>query len=87
VKLKAKDEESITSAICQISDRIPDFKVYERIYPDPSLGLMLAVAYKDVILLAREATSYFQTSGLGQSLTYALSSEEQPSRRRPTQYV
>ena len=49
----------------QISDRLPDLKVYQRIYPDPSLGSMLAVAYKDVILLAREATRYFQRSGFG----------------------
>lgn len=49
----------------QISDRLPDFEVYQRIYPDPSLGSMLAVAYRDIILLAREATCYFQGSGFG----------------------
>lgn len=66
-KLKVQNEEAITAAIQQISDRLPDFKVYQKIYPDPSLGLMLADAYKDVILLAREATTYFQRSSISQS--------------------
>ncbi|KAE9374032.1 hypothetical protein N431DRAFT_464323 [Stipitochalara longipes BDJ] len=83
VKLKAEGEKSIISSMDQISDRLPDFKVYQRIYPDPSLGLMLAVAYKDVILLAREATCYFQSSGfvrhihsMGKPLQFQLMEEE-----------
>jgi hypothetical protein len=67
VKLKAQGEESIHSSMRQISDRLPDFKVYQRIYPDPLLGMMLAQAYKDIVLFAREATSYFQDYGIGQS--------------------
>jgi hypothetical protein len=67
VKMKAKDEESITSAIQQMSDRLPDLKVYSKIYPDPDLGIMLVDAYKDVMLLAREATAYFQGSTWGKN--------------------
>jgi len=63
--MKARDEDSITSAIQQVSDRLPDLKVYSKIYPDPDLGLMMVEAYKDVILLAREATAYFQGSTWG----------------------
>ncbi|KAF2688251.1 hypothetical protein K458DRAFT_401613 [Lentithecium fluviatile CBS 122367] len=62
VKMKAKDEAAIISAMGHISDRLPDFKIYEKIYPDPELGGMLADAYRDVILLAREGTLYFQGS-------------------------
>lgn len=66
MKLKAQSEESIISTMLEISDRLPDFKVYEKIYPNPLLGDMLAETYKDVILLAREATLFFQGSGFGQ---------------------
>lgn len=48
----------------QISDQLPDFRVYERIYPDPELGPMLVDAYRNVVLLAREATSCFTGSSL-----------------------
>lgn len=67
MKLKVQNEETVTAAIEQISDRLPDFKVYRKIYPDPTLGLMLADAYKDVILLAREATLYYQRSSISES--------------------
>lgn len=60
--MKIKDEESIISAMQHITDRLPDFKVYEKIYPDPLLRSMLVDAYTDIILLAREATSYFYGS-------------------------
>ena len=66
-----QNEEAITAAMQQISDRLPDFRVYQKIYPGPSLGSMLADAYKDVILLAREATSYFQQSSISKSLYYS----------------
>jgi hypothetical protein len=62
VILKAKDEEAIISAMQQISDRLPDCKTYEKIFPDALLGTMLANAYRDIILLMREATSYSQGS-------------------------
>lgn len=68
VKMKVKDEEAIISAMQQISDRLPDFKIYRRIYPDPSLESMLADAYRDIILLAREATSYFEVSTFRKSI-------------------
>jgi hypothetical protein len=64
--MKVKDEEAITTAMQQISDRLPDFGVYQKIYPEPALGTMLVDAYKDVIMLAREATSYFMGSTWGQ---------------------
>lgn len=63
--MKVKDEEAITSAMQQMSDRLPDFAIYQKIYPDSELGLMLIDAYKDVILFAREATSYFMGSTIG----------------------
>jgi hypothetical protein len=64
--MKSRDEDAIVLAMQQISDRLPDFSTYQKIYPDPALGLMLIDAYRDVILLAREAVSYFQGSTLGQ---------------------
>jgi hypothetical protein len=67
--MKSKDEDAIVLAMQQISDRLPDFGTYQKIYPDPALGLMLIDAYRDVILLAREAVSYFQGSTFGQSLS------------------
>jgi hypothetical protein len=60
--MKSKVEAAIVSAMAQISDRLPDFSIYEKIYPDPELGAMLSDAYKDVVLLAREATNYFRRS-------------------------
>ncbi|RYP47915.1 hypothetical protein DL768_006111 [Monosporascus sp. mg162] len=63
VKVKAEAEESIHACMLHISDRMPDFKVYERIYPDRDLGLMLAEAYRGIILFAREVTVYFQGHG------------------------
>ena len=57
--MKAKEEETIITAMQQMSDRLPDLRVYQRIYPEPKLGAMLMDAYMDIILLAREATSYF----------------------------
>jgi AAA+ ATPase superfamily predicted ATPase len=65
VKVKAEAEESIRTCMLYISDRMPDFKVYERIYPDPELGRMLAEAYRGVILFAKEVTVYFQARGIG----------------------
>ncbi|KAI3337621.1 hypothetical protein HD806DRAFT_518422 [Xylariaceae sp. AK1471] len=63
VKVKAEAEESIHACMLHISDRMPDFRVYERIYPDRDLGMMLAEAYRGVILFAREVTVYFQAHG------------------------
>ncbi|RWA11930.1 hypothetical protein EKO27_g3175 [Xylaria grammica] len=63
MKAKAEAEASIQACILHISDRIPDYKVYERIYPDRDLGLMLSEAYRGVILFAREVTIYFQAPG------------------------
>jgi uncharacterized protein with PhoU and TrkA domain len=65
VKLKIKNEEAIVSAMEQISDRLPDLAVYRKIYPEPELGKMLIEAYKRIIFLAREATSYFLGSTWG----------------------
>jgi hypothetical protein len=65
VKMKSNAEEAMTSAMEQISDRLPDFKIYRKIYPDPDLRLMLVKAYKDVIRFARAATSYFEGSTFG----------------------
>ncbi|KAH6881928.1 hypothetical protein BKA58DRAFT_433709 [Alternaria rosae] len=68
VKLKIKNEEAIVSAMEQISDRLPDLEVYRKIYPEPKLGLMLVDAYKDIIILARAATSYFLGSTWGRQV-------------------
>lgn len=63
LKAKAEEEASIQSCILHISDRMPDFEVYKRIYPDPQLGLMLSEAYRDIIIFARDVTIYFQGPG------------------------
>ncbi|KAI0861835.1 hypothetical protein F4860DRAFT_503138 [Xylaria cubensis] len=61
IKVKADAEASIHTSILHISDRMPDFKVYQRIYPDRALGLMLSEAYRGIILFAREVTVHFQS--------------------------
>ncbi|KAI1346301.1 hypothetical protein F5Y01DRAFT_298144 [Xylaria sp. FL0043] len=63
VKAKAEAEASIQACILHISDRMPDYRIYERIYPDRDLGSMLSEAYRSVILFAREVTIYFQAHG------------------------
>ncbi|KAI1270665.1 hypothetical protein F5Y18DRAFT_434935 [Xylariaceae sp. FL1019] len=63
VRAKAQAEESIHRCMLQISDRLPDYKSYAIIYPDPKLGAMLAEAYRDIIIFAREVTVYFQDHG------------------------
>ncbi|KAH7117901.1 hypothetical protein B0J11DRAFT_592407 [Dendryphion nanum] len=65
VTMKSKNEGAIISSMDQISDRLPDLRVYQKIYPDENLGFMLSNAYKDVICLVREATRYFQDTSLG----------------------
>ncbi|CAN9237753.1 hypothetical protein AA0119_g2688 [Alternaria tenuissima] len=67
--MKAKEEETIITAMQQMSDRLPDLRVYQRIYPEPKLGAMLMDAYMDIILLAREATSYFMSSTWGRQIS------------------
>ena len=65
--MKSKDEVAIVSALGHVSVRLPDFSVYQRIYPNPELGEMLSDAYKDIFLLVREATTYIQGSTFGES--------------------
>ncbi len=66
MRLKAGDEESIHSAMQKVTDGLPDCKIYERIYPNPSLGTLLAEVYRGVIVFAQEATVYFQGHGFGE---------------------
>ncbi|KAI0969445.1 hypothetical protein F4678DRAFT_463703 [Xylaria arbuscula] len=63
VKAKAEAEASIQSCILYISERMPDFEIYKRIYPDQKLGLMLSEAYRGIIIFARKVTIYFQDHG------------------------
>lgn len=63
--MKAKNDEAITAAMAQMSDRLPDLQIYRKIYPDPILADMLLNAYKDVIMLAREAISFYLSSTWG----------------------
>ncbi|KAI0152843.1 hypothetical protein GGR57DRAFT_503354 [Xylariaceae sp. FL1272] len=62
LRAKAQAEESIHRCMLHISDRMPDYKSYEIIYPDAKLGAMLAEAYRDIIF-ARDVTVYFQDHG------------------------
>ncbi|KAI1204852.1 uncharacterized protein F4807DRAFT_445262 [Annulohypoxylon truncatum] len=62
-KLKSANDQSIQSAMGQIADRLPDFNIYQRIYADNELAVMLATAFTDVIVFAREATIYLQSHG------------------------
>ncbi|KAF2645289.1 hypothetical protein P280DRAFT_116495 [Massarina eburnea CBS 473.64] len=68
VTMKAKDQDAIVSAMEHISDRLPDFGIYQRIYPNVELGGMLADAYRDVIIFMREATSFFERSSVLRSI-------------------
>lgn len=47
----------------QIADRLPDFNIYQQIYADNELAVMLATAYTDIIIFTREATIYLQSHG------------------------
>jgi len=64
VKIKADNDEAIVSAMETITDRLPDAHIYGQIYADELLAMMLADAYKDVIVFARAATAYFQGRGI-----------------------
>ena len=63
--MKAEAERSIHTSMHEILDRLPDLDVYQRIYPDPVLGRMLAKAYGDVILFAQHVVVYCQSHGFG----------------------
>jgi hypothetical protein len=47
-----------------IADRLPDAKVYEQVYADGILGIMLVEAYRNVLVFAKGATEYFQGRAL-----------------------
>ncbi|RYP28501.1 hypothetical protein DL767_007180 [Monosporascus sp. MG133] len=61
--LKSSSDQSIQSAMMQIADRLPDFSIYQRIYANADLAVMLATAYTDIIVFAREATIYLHGHG------------------------
>ncbi|RYP45784.1 hypothetical protein DL768_007903 [Monosporascus sp. mg162] len=61
--LKSSSDQSIQSIMTQIADRLPDFSIYQRIYADDDLAVMLATAYTDIIVFAREATLYLHGHG------------------------
>lgn len=56
----------------EISDRLPDIKVYQRLYLDPGLGMMLAEAYRDIVIFARNVTTYCLGHGFGKKSTSFL---------------
>jgi hypothetical protein len=47
-----------------IADRLPDAKIYDQVYADSVLGMLLAEAYTNVLVFARAATMYFQGPAL-----------------------
>ena len=63
--MKGKNDEAITAAMAQMSDRLPDLQIYREIYSDPVLAGMRLNACKDVITLAREAVSFYLSSTWG----------------------
>ncbi|PSN62332.1 hypothetical protein BS50DRAFT_625007 [Corynespora cassiicola Philippines] len=65
VLIKAEAEKSMNDTIIEITDRLPEFEVYGRIYPDRGFGRILAEAYRDIILFARGVTIYLQGHGVG----------------------
>ncbi|KAI0197647.1 hypothetical protein F4808DRAFT_291233 [Astrocystis sublimbata] len=60
VRMKAEAEQSMQSCMRRITDRMPDLTIYNRIYPNRELGMMLAEAYKEVIVFARKVTIYWR---------------------------
>ena len=64
VKQKVSVEETIHTALQDMVDRLPEMKIYERIYPDLALSSLLAHVYCDVILFFRESISYLLGSSL-----------------------
>ncbi|KAK0711729.1 hypothetical protein B0H67DRAFT_491606 [Lasiosphaeris hirsuta] len=69
VKIKADNDEAILCAMQTLADRLPDAKIYGQIYADHILAMMLAEAYRGVLIFARTATAYFQGRGISRTLT------------------
>ncbi|KAJ2898398.1 hypothetical protein MKZ38_003950 [Zalerion maritima] len=62
--MKPKEEEAINSALDQMTDRLPEMDIYQRIYnPDQVLARLLADVFVKVIVFSREATQFFQGHG------------------------
>ncbi|KAI1116480.1 hypothetical protein F5Y14DRAFT_459109 [Nemania sp. NC0429] len=76
LKAKADAEESIQACMLHISDRMPDLEIYKRIYPNRGLARMLAEAYGDIILFAREVTIYLQARGFARYMRHLGGSPE-----------
>ncbi|KAI0535507.1 hypothetical protein GGR58DRAFT_515340 [Xylaria digitata] len=63
VKAKAEAEAFIQLCILYISNRMPDLKMYKRIYFNLELGCMLLETYSSIVIFAQKATIYFQAHG------------------------
>ncbi|KAK0648188.1 hypothetical protein B0T16DRAFT_388472 [Cercophora newfieldiana] len=68
VKIKADNDEAILLAMRTIADRLPDARIYEQVYADNTLAMMLAEAYRGVLIFAKKATAYFQGRGISRTL-------------------
>ena len=62
MRIKAETEDMICRSLDRISDRLPEYKTYDKIYPDPSLGEMLAKAYSDILVFAGKAIVYLEST-------------------------
>ncbi|KAK4234606.1 hypothetical protein C8A03DRAFT_47110 [Achaetomium macrosporum] len=63
VKNKAAGELAIQSTMQEITGRLPDLDIYQRIYADKELGRLLADAYIHVVDFSRASIEYFETRG------------------------
>ncbi|CAI6336221.1 unnamed protein product [Periconia digitata] len=61
---KVDAERSIRDAMMDIADRLPEYRIYGRIFPDKEFGKMLADAYGTIIKFARNVTVYLQGHGI-----------------------
>ncbi|KAK4447330.1 hypothetical protein QBC34DRAFT_409876 [Podospora aff. communis PSN243] len=68
VKIKADNDEAILTSMQTIADRLPDAKIYEQVYADGILAMMIVEAYRNVLVFAKGATEYFQGRALRRTL-------------------
>lgn len=61
---KTQNDEKIADALADLNQSFPRLDLMTEIYPEESVEILVAEAYKEVIAFAREAAEYYsQSSG------------------------
>ncbi|KAI9845157.1 MAG: hypothetical protein M1837_005042 [Sclerophora amabilis] len=61
---RQKLELSLQSAIENLKIRLEEMAIYKRVYPDPSLGALIAKVYKGITNFSRVAIKYYKNHGV-----------------------